>query len=339
MSSLSQIFASSQRLSLSAREEALLAGRPLVGVEDLFLALFSAGGESSRFLAEAGVELIAARAAIAAVHSDRIAALGIDAEPLEPQPGSRRASLAAHVDFSEPAQRVIRDLTVYDDDDRHVLIATAGSADGVVQEALGRLGIDTAVLRERLETETSEMPTVESSAPAKPVLIDDQEGTWLRVTVLWHLAASPAEVRALLTDPGQWGRWNHGEGELDVDAEGTVSLTDPERSRWLSLLGIAQRRSRHRLVEAGDPTAVRWDTTVESVTTSPKRRRPSRQRLVIRLAPTASGTAATFESDWLLTRRCGPARRRALGHVMRSRATVQASALARVLSENTDLSD
>lgn len=338
MSSLSQMFASSQRLSLPAREEAVLASRQLVGVEDLFLALFSAGGESSRFLAGAGVDLAAARRAIAAVHSDRIAALGIGAEPLEPQPGSRRASLAAQVDFSEAAQTVLRDVSAYDDD-RQVLIAAARSADGVVQEALDRLGIDTAALREQLEAETSALATTDSSAPAKPALIDDEEGTWLRVTVPWHLAASPAEVRALLTDPEQWERWNYGEGDLEVDAEGTVSMTDPERSRWLALLGIAQRRSRHQLVDTGDLTAVMWDTAVESVTSSPKRRRPSRQRLVIRLALTASGTAATFESDWLLTRRRSSARRRVLGHILRSRATAQASALARVLSESTDLSE
>lgn len=332
MNSLATMFESSQRLSLSACEEALLAGRPLVGVEDLFLALFSAGGQSSRFLAGAGVSLAAARSAVAAVHADRFAALGGSSAQSPPRPRSRGASASAKLDFSEPAQKVLGNVSEYDDD-RHVLIATANSSDGLVADVLERLGVDVPSLRE----EAAEATGAPDTAPPPPTLVDDAFGSWLRVTVPWHLAATPEEVRALVTDPSQWERWNDREGERDVDTSGMVSVTDPKPSRWLAPLGVRARRSRYELVDTDEPTYVRWDVTREPMPERPGRRRASRQRLGIRLEATPEGTAVTYESDWLLRRRPGQVRRKVLASMMMTRMIVQGSAIARALSEAADL--
>lgn len=330
MNSMTTMFESSQRLSLSAGEEALLAGRPMVGVEDLFLGLFSAGGESSRLLAAEGVGLPAARAAVAAVNADRIAAPGI--RPDEPKP--QRVPSAGKVDFSKMAQSVLLNVTAYDDD-RHVLLAAADSADGIVEEVLDRLGIDVAALREQIAEETS---TPATATAAYPAVIHDESGTWLRITMPWHVAAVPEEVKALVADPGQWQRWNAHDGELDIDADGMVTLTDPRRSRWLSLLGVRTRRSRHRLVATDDPTSVAWEASTETVAAQPDRRRPSRQRLRIHLRAATVGTDVTFQSDWLLAGGAGRVPHRLLGYMLTSRVTVQASAITQALSQRPDVS-
>lgn len=331
MNGMSAMFDSSQRLSLSAREEALLAGRTTVGVEDLFLALFSAGGESSVLLAGAEMDLPSARAAVAAVRSDRnVQRADINAEHSQPGPHPQRVLGPEKVCFSERAQRVLLEATAYDDD-RHVLVAVVDSSDGVVEEALNRLGIDVPALLEQIAPAGSAPPPAGSSA-AHHAVIHDDAGAWVRATVPWHLAAEPQAIAALVADPSQWQRWNaHGEGRLEIDDDGTVTVTDPKRPRWLWLLGVRTRRSRHRLVSA-DTAEVVWEAITESVTTKPGRRRRSRQRLRIHLEATASGTVATFESDWLLTRRRGRAPRRLLGRMLTSKVTVQASAIAQVIS-------
>lgn len=335
MKSMSAMFESSQRLSLSAREEALLAGRTTVGVEDLFLALFSAGGESSALLAGAGIDLPSARAAVDAVRADRnVQRADVNAEHLQPRSRPQRVLGSEKVHFSERAQRVLLEVTAYDDD-RHVLVAVADSADSIVEETLNRLGIDVPALREIAAAGAADAgsgpPPAGSSAVHHEVIHDDA-GAWIRATASWHLTADPQAITALVADPSQWQRWNaYGEGRLDID-DGTVTVTDPNCSRWLWLLGVRTRSSRHRLV-AADAAEVVWETITESVTTKPGRRRRSRQRLRIHLEATASGTVATFESDWLLTRRPGRARRSLLGHMLTSRVTAQASAIAQVISQ------
>lgn len=333
MSSLSVIVDSSQRLALSAREEALLAGRPLVGVEDLFLALFSAGGESSRRLAGAGVDLAAARAAVGAVHADRIAVLGIHADQPPPRAPSQRESTSALVDFSEPALRVLGDLTAYDDD-RHVLVATLDSADGVVADVLERLGVDVSTWcdHDDLAKSTATSAAVPSE---RPMIIRDEVGRWLRVTVPWHLPAPEESIRALVSDPGRWGSWNDHEGELDFDTLGTVTVTDPEPSRPRSVIGTRRRRSRHRLVDLGDPNTIRWETATETVTPTGGRR-PSRHRLEIQLEAAPSGTTVLYTCDWLLRRGPGRVGRRVLSQLLGSRVRVRANAIARLLSDRTD---
>lgn len=335
MNSKSTMFESSQRLSLSAREEALLAGRTKVGVEDLFLALFSAGGGSSALLAGAGIDLPSARAAVDAVRADRnVHCADVNAEHLQPGPRPHRVLGPEKVHFSERAQRVLLEVTAYDDD-RHVLVAVADSADGIVEETLNRLGIDVPALREQIAAAGSsgQRTAPAGSSAVHHAVIHDDAGGWIRATVPWHLAAEPQAITALVADPSQWQRWNaHGEGRLEIDDDGTVTVTDPKRSRWLWLLGVRTRRSRHRLV-AADVTEVVWEAITESVTTKLGRRRRSRQRLRIHLEATASGTVMTFESDWLLTRRPGRARRSLLGHMLTSRVTAQASAIAQVISQ------
>lgn len=328
MNTLSAMFASSQRLSQSAGAEAVLAGHPLIEVEDLFLALFCAGGESSRLLAETGITLAAARAALAVASCRREDAPGIDFAQPSPNADAGRGATSTNVDFSEPALAVLREVSD-PQDDRHVLIATIDSSDRPLDDALGRLGVDILALREQAATATR----APLNASCTHTVVTDDAGSWLRVVVPWHLAAEPRQVRALITDPSRWAAWNDPAGDVHVEATGTVCVTDQESPWWLPPFGPRVPWSCHQLASTDDTsTYIIWETTRGTTPPRPRRRSTPRQRLGIRLEPTTAGTLATFEADWLQTRRVGQVRRKTYGHMMLSRVIARASAMAQQLS-------
>ncbi|WP_086819900.1 Clp protease N-terminal domain-containing protein [Allokutzneria sp. NRRL B-24872] len=202
-------------LSVLARDETSRRGHPEVDVEHLFLALLLSGGGAGNTLRGLGITVERARAAVEAVHAERIASLGIEAPPIPTspirEPGSRE------IYFSERAVEVVQAR-----DDIGILRALVDEPSGLVDAILRQLGLTADEVHQAAE-----------AVPPQPKLP--------RTAV--HSGFIPAPVKtvwALLADPARRPEWDTAvvHAEPVTDSRWEMTLTTGRRFELRELSNV-----------------------------------------------------------------------------------------------------
>lgn len=283
------------RVSRAAEREARHAGHPRVDVEHLLLALITDGGVAGQVLRDAGVRLDVARAAVAAVHAEQLASIGVQAPPVAPAPvGASDAALAL-------TPRAARCLTrgLYDEggcgDERIVLRSLLDEPSGLVLAVLRHLGVHPDAVRD--------------AEPAWPAHAESPElPGWGRTYTREAVVTVPsAQVWDLVATPSRRMEWLHQtyDGATVLGDDSTVVMTREPGRRC--------RGRAYRLVSREPGQRVEWDVTSvarpqapgyrkaveleaqeDGVTLVRLRVRATRPNLRLRLVPGGARTAFTL---------------------------------------------
>lgn len=287
MSKISDAFALSQRLSIAAGEECARLGNPEIDVEHLFLALLVTDGSAGRVLRGLGITVVSGRAAVAQVHAERLAVLGISSPSL---PAARTdPALVGELRWSPRGLAVMRSVPDYSDD-LSFLTALVEEPGGFVRDVLGALGFDSRQVRDAIAAGPS---TGGERTP--PHDLSTEQG-WRSVS---HQAFAPAPVDAvwdLVSTPDRRLEWDslqvasaHPRGDELVDLEGTTTRADGRRLR----VRADRVRMQQRLLASEPQRHIEWEISWPD-------RGPGApvQRFAVWLEPVGGGTQLRLRSRW-----------------------------------------
>jgi len=292
MSKLGDIFLLSQQVSVAAGEECTRLGNPQIDVDHLLLALLVTDGVAGRRLRDLGITLDPARAAVATVHSDRAARLGVQV-PAAP-PGLIDPAAVEQVDWSPRALKLMRSLPSYSND-LPLLQALLDEPSRLPLQILHTLGVAEATARAAAGMACS--PAVSAAQPTAPETLTEKEKTgWRTVTHTGFAPVPPEQVWALITDPTRRVEWDYltvaatqpdstHPSVVELTARTTTSTGRPSRTR------TDPTRMRQTIIKQ-EPRDIEWETTWPDATHSPV------LRLAIHLEPTAGGTRLELRSRW-----------------------------------------
>lgn len=289
---LGTIFENSQRLAITAAEEAQRFGHPAVDVEHVFLALLVSQTDAGRLLRALGVGLDEARQAVQAEHAARVAALGIRDVPMSPR--AIPAGGPGDIEWNE------RTLTLFsqsggDGTGTVLLRSLVADQGGFVAAVLERLDTDPAqVLRAAEETHSRNTP--DSSTD-----LIDEDVTSRSATYDVFIPAPREEVWALLDDPERRPEWDNAIVSMEAIGAGRWTGRTPAKlsgTRWRVPRRVQVRqitlvaREEHRMLE--------WETAFPHV----RRRTKERTRVVLGDQP--GGTQLCLSLFRPNARRFGP---------------------------------
>ena len=295
----------SQSLSLAAMEEASRSGRREADIEHMFLALVINDQVAGQVLRDAGIDLEAARRAVADQHTSQLASLGIDAT--FPAPGrivfhetdgyrwsTRAADLVARSSGKGRAG-----------DAAAVLRELVSEPSGLISDVLRRLGSTSDDVLARLDRAEATRPAVAVGRQHEKGCVSGSTQTFVPapVTDVWELLADPARIPD----------WEFSVGSIEATAGEAVPGT-----LWRGCAPQARpdgkpvkvrpqfRRRDIQLVAAEPPRRIVWRFTYPDA-----HNRPTETELT--LAGTTGGTQVT------ITTSRAPMRgwRRAVGFVVR----------------------
>lgn len=291
MSRLTRYATTSQRLSLTAMEEASRRGLREADLQDLFLALVLNDQPPGQALRHLGITIITARAAVQDHQKEQIASLGITADI--PEPGNIVFHETGGYEWSKRAMDLIgragkKRRTA---DAAAVLRELLEEPSGVIIELLRRLGATPAAVLEELER-------AESSPAATKKPRPHQRGEVTGTTEAF--APAPVEdVWALVSDPARIPDWEPALSAVESAGEpvepGTAWVA---HARTVTPDGKPMRvneKFRRRgveLLEAQNRTRVQWRFTSPDARTS----RPF--IIAVELTPTTGGTHLTITLTW-----------------------------------------
>lgn len=289
---LSTIFENSQRLAITAAEEAQRFGHPAVDVEHVFLALLVSQTDAGRVLRAHGVDLDEARQAVQAEHAARVAALGIRDVPM-----STRAIPDGGPGDIEWNERTLTLFSQSGGDGTGLVLLQALVADpgGFVAAVLERLDTDPArVLSAAQEAQSGN--TLDSSTDSI------EEGATSRSATYDAFIPAPREqVWALLDNPERRPEWDNAIVSMEAIGAGRWTGRSPAKlsgTRWrvprrvqIRLITLVAREE-HRVLE--------WETTFPHV----RRRTKERTRVVLGDQP--GGTQLRLSLCRPKARRLGP---------------------------------
>ncbi|WP_030485952.1 SRPBCC family protein [Nocardioides aequoreus] len=223
---LSTIFENSQRLAITAAEEAHRFGHPAVDVEHLFLALLISQTDAGKLLRSRGIGLDEARQAVRTEHAARLAALGISDVPMSP-----RANPAGGAGDIEWHERTLTLLSQSGGDGTGTALLRSLVADpgGFVAAVLERLDTDPALVLNAAEEADPGM------APHGPTGSIEERATPCCATYDAFIPAPPEQVWRLLDDPKRRPEWDNAIGPMETVGAGRWTGRAPAAlatTRW-----------------------------------------------------------------------------------------------------------
>lgn len=224
MTTLTELFENSQRLAITAAEEAERFGHPEIDVEHVFLALLVSETDAGRLLRGTGIGLAGARAAVQAEHGARLAALGIRGVPTHIRPIP--ADGPRDVSWNERALELFSE-GGGDGSGLALLRSLVTDPGGFCAAVVARLGADPEAI----------VSTCEERRPADSAPRSDRRETSYDVFV----PAALEDVWALLDDPARLPGW-----ELAVEVTDRV---EHRRLEWRTNRP-GRRRAEPRLLRA-----------------------------------------------------------------------------------------
>lgn len=213
-----------RRLTVVADDERARQHHPEVDNQHLFLGLLALGGPVTRALADAGVTLDGARSTFAALHSDRIAGLGVRIPATDPDAPIPPRSERGDPSFSPRAMRLLQAIPFGPSEQASLALWTALRADPSVEidAVLTQLGADPVAVDGAARAYAETLPT-EPSVRARA-------GTWSNYRVF--VSAPSDEVWDLVADPERWMEWNASEhSSAEVLPDGVIEVHHPKRRR------------------------------------------------------------------------------------------------------------
>ncbi len=285
----------SQSLSLVAMEEASRLGVREADIEHLLLALVLNDQNAGRALRSLGVDIEAARQAVAEQHDTHLASLGIDAE--FPAPGR----IVFHETDGYQWRKRASDLLARsagkgrDGDAGAVLRELLIEPSGLIVDILERLGVTPQRVREELDRLDASPPVGGAREEAGRGRVSGSTETFVPAPI--------AAVWEFLTDVTRVPEWDVSVGSIDDGGseggpggvwEGRAPEKRPD-GRPLKLKPQYRRRV-IELVEADEPGRVTWRSSYPDVA----HRGPTQTTFV--LAPTTGGTQITVTTSWARSR-------------------------------------
>lgn len=186
-------------LLAAAADEATRAGHGTVDTDHVLLALLVTGGASTTLLSDAGLDLGTARAALATVQQQDLAALGVTATLLPPTNGQAAAAWDAVLPWAERARRAVGALPP-GAPDTPVLTTVLADEHGPAHRLLQQAGVDAAAVRAAA--------SAAATTPIRPATAPDA-APWTAAHS--HTVAVPrGAVWAVVSDPRRRPEWDHG---------------------------------------------------------------------------------------------------------------------------------
>lgn len=288
MTRLATIFENSQRLALTAAEEAQRFGRLKVDVEHVFLALIVSQTDAGRVLRARGVTLDQARRAVQAEHAHRTAALGVGDVQVPPRPIP--AAGPGDIDWNE------RTLSLFsrsggDGTGTTLLRALIDDPGELVSAVLGRLGIDPHTV-----IATAEAAGTPNRHGDSSVSSPGPEG----VSYDAFIPALRGRVWELIDSSERRPEWDTAVGSIEpAGPHRWIGRASAEsRTRWR-----VPRRARTRsitLIDREESNLVEWEITF------PRTRTSRSERLRVELTDQPGGTGIRLTLRPVGTRRWGP---------------------------------
>jgi hypothetical protein len=153
-------------LTIAATDEAARAGHGEVDVDHVLLALLVSGGVSTGVLCDAGLDLTAARTALAEVQRADLASLGVTTPVPPPLAGHTYGVGTAALPWSDRARRAVAPMTEAGPDTR-VLAAILSDEHGPACRLLEQAGADAAYVRAAAALATARaLPAAEGPSSA-----------------------------------------------------------------------------------------------------------------------------------------------------------------------------
>ncbi|WP_166355778.1 SRPBCC family protein [Phytoactinopolyspora limicola] len=275
MSRLGAIFENSQRLAITAAEEAQRFGHPAVDVEHLFLALLVSQTDAGRLLRSRGIGLDEARTAVQDQHVERLSMLGIDGVRFPP--GHVPADGPTQVEYNERANALFAE-SGGDISGMTLLRTLVSEPGGFVAGVVGRLGVDPDELvrsSQDVDPAGDEAASGQSVAPFA--------GRWVSYDAF--VPASPERVWELLDDVRRHPEWDT--AIVSIEPAGPDKWTARGPTSLPGLRWPIPRRARTRTIERiarEEPRLLEWRTSF------PHMHRSRVERLRVELDAEPGGT-------------------------------------------------
>lgn len=291
--------ATSAEFARTACEEASRFGQRTVDVEHLFLALALDEQQAGRALREVGITLVAARRAVADLHAEQLASIGVQAE----LPTSELADIERTGDF-DWAPRALEVLKLRSNKDELPYATTLlrnllTEPSGLVPDLLRRLGTTPGAIEKALDDTVTDTGRRNATARIPGISGSRQAFVPAPVTEIW----------ALLADPRRMPEWDvigsvEFTGDVDTlrpgDAWTGLTATPPAdakarpvRPQW--------RRQRIELLARNEESRIAWRFSF------PDAPKASHRLVAVELKPAPGGTRLRVSLAWQRDhRRHGP---------------------------------
>ncbi|MCP3801968.1 SRPBCC family protein [Allokutzneria sp. A3M-2-11 16] len=272
MTKLTTIFENSQRLGLTAAEEAQRFGHPEVSTEHLFLALVVSQTEAGRWLRDHGALLEEARRTVQGEHAHRLAALGINDVVVAPR--AIPATGPGEIKWNEPALTLFS-ATGGDGSGMTLLRALVDEPGGFVSAVLRRMGIDPGDVVGDGGAVDPQGGT--ASSPAAQSVVYEA-----------YIPAGRDKVWSLLDDPARRPTWDTASESIEPAGPGvwTSHTSGNTGLRWRT-----PKRMRTRtitVVDRSEPDVLEWKITF------PATRRSEHWRIELTDQPGGTGITLTL---------------------------------------------
>lgn len=325
MNKITTALAASHRVSLAAMEEASRLGLRTADIDHMLLALTLDPGAAGDALRSLGVTLASAREAVVAQHAEQLISLGIS--PADAPAGPIVFHETGGYEWSQAALAVMKQASSGKNrgDSAAMLRALVAEPSGMIESTLGRIGIPPDTVLARLDAaESAVVPSQDDSIPDS-----NTNSTIVAKSISSHVAASAAEVWALVSDPARIPEWDPSIASV---ASGSTPLMPGEsriaRARVERPDGGRIRikpeftRVSIELVALEHPSAVEWQFSY------PDSARANKRRVTIHLVEAAGGTKLRLAYRWERTGARSSLRGLALRPLQRLATGMQASQLA-----------
>lgn len=307
MSRFTVAAATAHSLSLLAMEEASRSGERTAQVEHLLLALALHEHTAGQVLRALGITYDAARSAIAAQHADQLAAIGIRTEA--PHPGEITFHETGGYAWSEPALAILERASTghRHGDASAVLRELVVEPSGIIDEVLGRMGVSSTDVTDRLD---------EADRIAHPPPRGATRAEALSGSTEAFAPAAPGDVWALLADPSRMPEWEPSIARVENapasprvgDAWTAFARTTRHDGKPIRVRPqFARQRVEIIELDAGRLLALRCSYPAAPAANS--------RRFVFELEPAAGGTRVRIAFAW--ERNGGRPRPRPLSRVLR----------------------
>ena len=321
MNKITTALATSHRVSLAAMEEASRLGLRTADIDHMLLALTLDPGTAGTTLRDLGVTLTSAREAIVAQHAEQLSSLGIS--PADAPAGPIVFHETGGYEWSGAALAVMKRASGGKNrgDSAAILRALIVEPSGMIESTLGRLGTSPDVVLKRLNaTENTDIPHANESNTSSNIIAK---------SVSSHVAAPPAEVWALVSDPARIPEWDPSIASV---ASGSTPLKPGDsriaRARVERPDG-GRIRIKPEFTRVGiELVAFEHPNTVEWQFSYPDSARANKRRVTIRIEEASGGTRLRLTYSWERTGARSSLRGLVLRPLQRLATDMQASQLA-----------
>ena len=290
MSKFSQSLSTSYSLSITAMEEASRVGQREADIDHLFLAIAVSEQTAGQVLRGLGISIDAVRDAVAALHAEQLAGLGIQADV--PGPGRIVFHETEGYEWGERAVKIIQEANSSGKrgDAAAVLRDLVGEPSGMIESILRRLGSSPDAVR-------AELDRVEGLATQRGIR---KRGDALSGAVEAFIPAPIDEVWRLLSDASRLPDWDPMIGSVENgDVATRVGQVWSTRARSTRPDGTSIKVKRQYVNQKVQVAALDHAHLVEWELTLPDAPGANSRYVSISMEPAAEGTQLQIGFAWV----------------------------------------